>query len=49
MYTNAGSEGEEVIVRVERLEERRVLRELRGVLGSASKELLDKFMLEAYL
>jgi len=41
-------EGEEVIVRIERLEERRkVLRELRGVLGPASRELLDRFMLEA--
>ena len=41
-------EGEEVIVRIERLEEKRkVLRELRGVLGPASRELLDRFMLEA--
>jgi len=41
-------EGEEVIVRIERLEERqKVLKELRGVLGPASKELLDRFMLEA--
>ena len=27
--------------------EKKTLRELRGVLGPASKELLDKFMLEA--
>jgi len=41
-------EGEEVIVRIECLEERRrVLRELRGVLGPASRELLNRFMLEA--
>ena len=41
-------EGEEVIIRIERLEERRrALRELRGALGPASRELLDRFMLEA--
>jgi len=42
-------EGEEVVVRIEGLEEgrRKVLEELRGILGPASKELLDRFMLEA--
>ena len=41
-------EGEEVIVKIERLKDReKSLKELRGVLGSATKELLDRFMLEA--
>jgi len=41
-------EGEEVIVKIERLRDReKSLRKLRGVLGSATKELLDRFMLEA--
>ena len=36
-----------LFVRIERLKERRrALRELRGVLGPASRELLDRFMLE---
>ncbi len=41
-------EGEEVLVRVERVEERRrIIEEFYGKRGSASKELLDEFMLEA--
>jgi len=41
-------EGEEVLVRVERLEERKkVVEEFYGKRGSAPKELLDEFMLEA--
>ena len=42
------SEGEEVLVRVERLEEReKVIEEFYGKRGPAPKELLDEFMLEA--
>ena len=41
-------EGEEVLVRVERVEERRrIIEEFYGKRGSAPKELLDEFMLEA--
>ena len=41
-------EGEEVLVRVMRLEERkRIVEEFYGKRGSAPKELLDEFMLEA--
>ena len=41
-------EGEEVLVKVIAVEERRrLLRRHRGALGPAPKELLDKFMLEA--
>lgn len=41
-------EGEEVLVRVVRLEERkRIVEEFYGKRGSAPKELLDEFMLEA--
>ncbi len=41
-------EGEEVLVRVERVEERRrIVEEFYGKRGSAPKELLDEFMLEA--
>ena len=41
-------EGEELLVKVVSVEEKRkVLRKYRGVLGSVSKELLDRFMLEA--
>ena len=41
-------EGEEVLVRVERVEERRrIIEEFYGRRGSAPKELLDEFMLEA--
>ena len=41
-------EGEEVLVKVIAVEERRrLLRKHRGALGSAPKELLDRFMLEA--
>jgi predicted DNA-binding antitoxin AbrB/MazE fold protein len=41
-------EGEELLVKVVSVErKRKVLRKYRGVLGSASKELLDRFMLEA--
>jgi len=42
------SEGEEVLVRVERLGERRkIVEEFYGKRGPAPKELLDEFMLEA--
>ena len=42
------SEGEEVLVRVERLEEReKVVEELYGKRGPAPKELLDELMLKA--
>jgi len=41
-------EGEEVIIRIERLEERRkIVEEFYGKRGSASKDILDEFMLEA--
>ncbi len=41
-------EGEEVLVRVERVGERmRIVEEFYGKRGSAPKELLDEFMLEA--
>ena len=41
-------EGEEVLVRIERLEDRRkIVDEFYGKRGFASKELLDEFMLEA--
>ena len=41
-------EGEELLVKVVEVEKRRrILRRYRGVLGSAPKELLDRFMLEA--
>ncbi len=41
-------DGEEVVVKIINVEERRkAIRKYRGVLGPASKELLDKFMLEA--
>jgi len=41
-------EGEEVLVRVERVEERRrLVEEFYGRRGQAPKELLDEFMLEA--
>lgn len=41
-------EGEEVLIRIERLEERKkLIEELYGKRGPAPKELLDKFMLEA--
>jgi len=41
-------EGEELLVKVVEVERRRrILRKYRGVLGSAPKELLDRFMLEA--
>ncbi len=41
-------EGEEVLVKVIAVEERRkLLRRNRGALGPAPKELLDRFMLEA--
>lgn len=41
-------EGEEVLVRVEKVgERRRIVEEFYGKRGSASKELLDEFMLEA--
>jgi len=42
------SEGEEVLVRIERLEEReKIVEEFYGKRGPAPKELLDEFMLEA--
>ena len=42
------SEGEEVLVRVEKLEEReKIVEEFYGKRGPAPKELLDEFMLEA--
>jgi len=41
-------EGEEIIVKIIAVEERRkLLGKHRGSLGSAPKELLDRFMLEA--
>lgn len=41
-------EGEELLVKIVKVERRRrILRKYRGVLGSAPKELLDRFMLEA--
>jgi predicted DNA-binding antitoxin AbrB/MazE fold protein len=41
-------EGEELLVKIIRIEERRkILRKYRGILGLAPKELLDTFMLEA--
>ena len=41
-------EGEEVLVRVERLEDRkRIVEEYYGKRGPAPKELLDEFMIEA--
>jgi predicted DNA-binding antitoxin AbrB/MazE fold protein len=41
-------EGEEVILRVERISERkRAVEEFYGKLGPAPKDLLDEFMLEA--
>jgi predicted DNA-binding antitoxin AbrB/MazE fold protein len=41
-------EGEELLVKIIRIERRReILRKYRGILGSAPKELLDMFMLEA--
>jgi len=41
-------EGEEVLVKVERVEERRrLVEEFYGKRGPAPKELLDEFMLEA--
>jgi len=41
-------EGEEVLVRVERVEDRRrIVEEFYGRRGLAPKELLDEFMLEA--
>ncbi len=40
-------EGEELLVKIVGVERRRILRKYRGVLGSAPKELLDRFMLEA--
>ena len=43
-------EGEEVIVRVERLEERkRLAEEFRGKRGHVPKEIIDEFLLEAEL
>lgn len=41
-------EGEEVLIRIERSRDReRIVEELYGKRGYASKELLDEFMLEA--
>jgi len=41
-------EGEEVLVRIERPEDRRkIVEEFYGKCGPAPKELLDEFMLEA--
>ncbi len=41
-------EGEEMVVKIIAVEDRRrLLRKHRGALGPASKELLDRFMLEA--
>jgi len=41
-------EGEEVLIKIERLEDRRrIVEKFYGKRGSASKELLDEFMLEA--
>ncbi len=40
-------EGEEILIQIERLEERRkLIEEFYGKRGSAPKELLNKFMLE---
>jgi len=42
------NEGEEVIIRIERLEERRkIVEEFYGKRGSPPKDILDEFMLEA--
>jgi len=42
------NEGEEVIIRIERLEERRrIVEKFYGKRGPAPKDLLDEFMLEA--
>jgi len=42
------NEGEEVIIRIERLEERRrIVEEFYGKRGPAPKDLRDEFMLEA--
>jgi len=42
------NEGEEVVIRIERLEERRrIVEEFYGKRGPAPKDLLDEFMLEA--
>ncbi|GBF09937.1 hypothetical protein apy_16620 [Aeropyrum pernix] len=42
------SEGEEVLVRIERLKEKeKIVEEFYGKRGPAPKELLDEFMLEA--
>ena len=42
------NDGEEVLVRIERIEDRkRIVEEFYGKRGSAPKELLDEFMLEA--
>ncbi len=41
-------EGEEVLVKIERLEDRkRIVEKFYGKRGSAPKKLLDEFMLEA--
>ena len=40
-------EGEEVLVKIIAVEERRLLRRHRGALGPAPRDLLDRFMLEA--
>jgi len=41
-------EGEEVLVKIERLEDRkRIVEKFYGRRGSAQKKLLDEFMLEA--
>ncbi len=41
-------EGEEVLIRIEKLEDRRkIVDEFYGKRGPAPKELLDEFMLEA--
>ncbi len=41
-------EGEEVFVRLERYEDRvKKLRKYRGILGKASKEEIEEFLLEA--
>lgn len=41
-------EGEEVLIKIEKLEDRRkIVEKFYGKRGSASKELLDEFMLEA--
>ncbi|MET1159617.1 MAG: antitoxin family protein [Thermoprotei archaeon] len=42
------NDGEEVLIRIERLREReKIAEELYGKRGSAPKELLDEFMFEA--